>query len=121
MRNYDRVHPRKSEGIDDFATHGFEDVSIAYLTEPTAKGRIPCYYEPIWNYKAGNSKLGRSIELDGLAKGLGKNSANLLILECKYRNKIFSLGMFEHLKGSASIFEGYSRRDYCSFMSNLEI
>ena len=109
------VYEEGKDGIDDFIAHGFEDVAIAYLSEQNAKGLLPCYYEPIRNYKVDNSKLGRSIELDGLAKGLGKNSGHLLVLECKYRNKIFSLEMLEHLKESASIFEGYSRRDYYLF------
>ncbi len=109
------VYEEAKEGIDDFIARGFEDVAIAYLTEQNAKGRLPCYYEPIRNYKVDNSKLGRSIELDGLAKGLGKNNDHLLVLECKYRSKIFSLEMLEHLKESASIFEGYSVRDYYLF------
>ena len=62
-----------------------------------------------------NSKLGCFIELDGLAKGLGKNSGHLLVLERKYRNKIFSFDMLEHLKESVSIFEGYSCYDYYLF------
>ncbi len=109
------IYEEDKEGIDDFIAHGFEDVAIAYLTEQNVKGLLPCYYEMIRNYKVDNSKLGRSIELDGLAKGIGKSSGHLLVLECKYRNKIFSLEMLEHLKESASIFEGYSRRDYYLF------
>ena len=109
------IYEEAKDDIEDFIAHGFEDVAIAYLTEKNAKGLLPCYYEPIRNYKVDNSKLGRSIELDGLAKGLGKSNGHLLVIECKYRNKIFSLEMFEHLKESASIFEGYSHRDYYLF------
>ena len=54
-----------------------------------------------------NSKLGRSIELDGLAKGSGATNNRLLVVECKYRSKPFTLEMLEHLKESVSIFNEY--------------
>lgn len=53
---------------------------------------------------AENSKLGRSIELDGLASGMEKAKNRLLVIECKYRNKLLSLKNLEHLKESLSIF-----------------
>lgn len=111
----DAVYEEDKEGINDFLAHGFEDVAIAYLSEQNIKGLLPCYYEPIRNYKADNSKLGRSIELDGLAKDIGKTSDHLLIVECKYRNKPFSLEMLQHLKESVSIFGGYTKYDYFLF------
>lgn len=67
------------------------------------------------NYKVDNSKLGRSIELDGLAEGLGKNSNCLLVVECKYRKTPFSVAMLEQLKESVSIFDGYTTIDYYLF------
>lgn len=104
----------KSE-IDDFISHGFEDVALSYLSEQNSKGLLPYYYEPIRNYKVDNSKLGRSIELDGLAEGLGKNSNCLLVVECKYRKAPFSVPMLEQLKESVSIFSGYTTIDYYLF------
>ena len=101
--------------IDDFISHGFEDVAISFLTEQNGKGLLPYYYAPIRNYKVDNSKLGRSIELDGLAEGLGKNSNCLLVVECKYRKAPFSVAMLEQLKESVSIFGGYTTIDYYLF------
>lgn len=101
--------------IEDFIAHGFEDVALSYLTEQNGKGLLPCYYEPIRNYKTDNSKLGRSVELDGLAKGLGKNNDRLLVVECKYRKEPFSTAMFEQLKESVGIFDGYTAYDYYLF------
>ncbi len=101
--------------IDDFIAHGFEDVAISFLTEQNGKGLLPYYYAPIRNYKVDNSKLGRSIELDGLAEGLGKNSNCLLVVECKYRKTPFSVAMLEQLKESVSIFGGYTTIDYYLF------
>ena len=89
--------------IDDFIAHGFEDVAISFLTEQNGKGLLPYYYAPIRNYKVDNSKLGRSVELDGLAEGLGKNSNCLLVVECKYRKTPFSVAMLEQLKETVSV------------------
>lgn len=111
----DVLFEENKSDIDDFIAHGFEDVAISFLTEENAKGLLPCYYEPIRNYKVDNSKLGRSIELDGLAKGIGKNNNRLLIIECKYRKKPFSLSMLEQLKESVSVFGGYEFYDYYLF------
>ena len=38
-----------------------------------------------------NSRLGRSVELDGLAEGIGKQKNHLLAVECKYRKAPFSI------------------------------
>ncbi len=101
--------------IDDFIAHGFEEVAISYLTEQNKKGLLPSYYGQIRNYKVDNSKLGRSIELDGLAEGLIKEKKRLLVIECKYRKIPFSLQMLDQLKESVSIFPGYSKIDYYLF------
>ena len=90
--------------INLFISVGFEDVALSYLTERNVKGELGYYYEVIRGYKVDNSKLGRSIELDGLAKGIGKAKNRLLVAECKYRNKALSLAVLEHVRESLSIF-----------------
>ena len=90
--------------INLFISVGFEDVALSYLTERNVKGELGCYYEVIRGYKVDNSKLGRSIELDGLAKGIGKAKNRLLVAECKYRNKALSLAVLEHVRESLSVF-----------------
>lgn len=90
--------------INLFISIGFEDVALSYLTEKNVKGELGYYYEVIRGYKVDNSKLGRSIELDGLAKGIGKAKNRLLVAECKYRNKALSLAVLEHVRESLSIF-----------------
>ena len=83
---------------------GFENLASSYLTEMNVKGELDYYYEVIRGYKVNNSKLGRSIEIDGLAKGIGKAKNRLLVVECKYRNKALSLAVLEHVMESVSIF-----------------
>lgn len=95
--------------INLFISVGFEDVALSYLTERNVKGELGYYYEVIRGYKVDNSKLGRSIELDGLAKGIGKANNRLLVVECKYRNRALSLAVLEHVRESLSIFSA----EYC--------
>ncbi len=59
-----------------------------------------------------NSKLNRSVEIDGLAEGLGKNKNHLLVVECRYRKKPFSGSMLAHLKESVSLFDTYDVIDF---------
>ena len=95
------------ESLDEialFISTGFEDVALSYLTEKNVKGELGYHYEVIRGYKVDNSKLGRSIELDGLAKGIGKAKNRLLVAECKYRNKALSLAVLDHVMESVSIF-----------------
>ena len=92
------------EDITLFISTGFEDVALSYLTEKNVKGELGYHYEAIRGYRVDNSKLGRSIELDGLAKGIGKSKDRLLVAECKYRNKALSYSVYQHVMESASIF-----------------
>ena len=92
------------EDIMLFVSVGFEDVALSYLTEKNIKGELEYHYEALHGYKVDNSKLGRSIELDGLAKGIGKAKNRLLVVECKYRKKAVSLEVLLHVRESLSIF-----------------
>lgn len=98
------VFDESLEEITLFISTGFEDVALSYLTEKNVKGELNHHYGVIRNYKVDNSKLGRSIEIDGLASGIGKARSRLLVVECKYRNKATSLAVLEHLMESVSIF-----------------
>ena len=103
--------------ILQFISFGFENVAISYLSEKNIKGLLPYNYNVIRNYKVDNSKLGRSIELDGLANGIGKAKNRLLVIECKYRNKPLSLNVLDHLKESLTIFP-YEYYDIYLFSKN---
>ncbi len=111
----EQIFEASKEKIDLFITQAFEDVALSYLSELNVKRLLPHNYGIIRGYKVENSKLGRSIELDGLAKGIGPSDNRLLVVECKCRNKPFSMEMFEHLKESVSIFNEYEYCDYYLF------
>ena len=63
------------------------------------------------NFRAGESKPGRFIEIDGLAKADGF----LLVMECKHRNCKLTKTILEHLKENTSIFPEDLKRLYCIF------
>ena len=99
------IYAESTDEIALFISMGFEDVALSYLTEKNIKGELGYHYEVIRGYKVDNSKIGRSIELDGLAKGIGKAKNRLLVAECKYRKKVLSLSVLEHVMESVSIFQ----------------
>lgn len=105
------IYKEDGDKINDFISHSFEDVAISYMTQLNMDGKLGSHYSLFKNYKVDNSKLGRSIEIDGLATSKDK----LIVVECKYRKEKFSIEMLNHLKESASIFKGYTRIEYYLF------
>jgi len=103
------------EQINLFISKSFENIVIDYMTERNINGKLSDFYGIIKNYQVDNSKLNRSIEIDGIASSLKPNSNKLLVIECKYRDKDISLEVLNHLKESVSIFEKYKEVDYYLF------
>ncbi len=104
--------------IYSFLGHGFEDVVNKYMNEKNLDGKLPHFYNMIQNYKVENSKLGRSIEIDGLAEDIKKHKDYLLVIESKYTNKSLSKNVLDHLKESVSVFGNYKVIDYYLFSKN---
>lgn len=98
--NGDMIFNECKEEIHSFICHEFENVSRLYLEQQNSDGKFNEVFPPLKNYKVDNSKLGRSIEIDGLSK----TETQLLVVECKYRNVPFDMEMWEHLLESVSIF-----------------
>ena len=97
--------------IKDFVSRGFEDTAILFLDQENIKGNLPELFPEIQNFKEDNTVLGRSVEIDGLSRA----KDTLLVVECKYRNKMFTNAMLEHLIESASIFTDKLHREYYVF------
>lgn len=97
--------------LNDFVCHGFEDVCKEFLDYLNRKGKLKYLFPTVQNYKAEKSILGRSVEIDGMARV----DDELLVVECKYRNQLFNNSMFEHLVESASIFPDKLNRHYYIF------
>ena len=99
------------EKIDLFLSHGFEEVCSLYLSWLNSQGKLETVFGEVKPYKVERSSLGRSIELDGVAR----QGDVLLIEEAKFRKIPFSLPMFEHLQESASVFPSKLKRVYYLF------
>ena len=98
-----------SEKIHQFICRGFEEVCRLYIQQMNINGELEEVFPKLQVYRVEKSKVGRSIELDGLS--LMNNT--LLVMESKYRTIPFNLEMLEHLKESVSVFsEKYKRRYY---------
>jgi len=96
--------------IEHIIEHGFEDVVNSYIHEENINHRLAIVYQDIKKYAADNSKLHRSIEIDGLSESF--DHKHLLVVEAKFRDKDISLEILEHLQESSSIFEGYDTKTY---------
>ncbi len=109
--NGEIVYKENEDKINGFICHGFEGVCSLYLEELNRKGELGTVFPQTKNFRADKSKLGRSIEIDGLSEANG----SLLVMECKYGNCRFDKAMLNHLKESASIFSDDLKRLYCVF------
>ncbi len=109
--NGKEIFEEEKENIHKFICHGFEDTAILYLEELNKQGKLGKVFPPIQNFKADQTKLGRSVEIDGLAQV----DNTLLVVECKYRNTPFTQTMLEHLQESSSIFADKLERLYYIF------
>ena len=63
------------------------------------KGKLNGIYYPIENLIIEKSELGRSIEIDGIAK----DNNSLLVIECKYTNKKRTIEDFNKMIENTSI------------------
>ena len=106
------------EGIRDFIAREFDSVAQLWLEEQNRAGKLPAFYGSIRNYIVEHSRLGRSVELDGLAEGLGRKKDHLLAVECKYREVPFDMKMLQHFQESVSLFEQYAVTDYYLISKN---
>lgn len=107
--NGEKVYQEAKENIQQFICRGFEEVCRLYVQQLNIDGELKEVFPKLQTYKVEKSKLGRSVEIDGLALA----NDTLLVLECKYRTIPFNMEMLEHLQESASVFaEKYKRKYY---------
>lgn len=95
----DLVYERLKEKISLFISASFEDVSISYMEYLGKKGQLHGIYCPIQNLVIDKSELGRSIEIDGIAR----DGDSLLVIECKFTKEKRSIRDFDRMKENTSI------------------
>ena len=104
--------------IYNFLCKGMEEVALSYIELLNSQGKLKHIFKPLKEYKVEKSKIGRSIEIDGLSR----IENHLLVVECKFRNKPFTSSMMEHLVESASVFPNKLEKEYYIFSkSGFEI
>ena len=81
------------------------------MNQLNKNGNLCEVFPDLKTYKVEKSKLGRSVEIDGLAE----INDTLLVVECKYRNIPFDKKMWEHLQESVSVFPDKLKRIYYIF------
>lgn len=107
--NGEMVYQEEKIQIQQFICHGFEEVCRLYIQQLNEDGRLTEIFPKPRVYRVEKSKLGRSIELDGLAL----SNDTMLVIECKYRSIPFDKEMLEHLQESVSVFaEKYKSKYY---------
>lgn len=76
--------------LNHYISHSFEAVCREYMRQLNRSGRLPFYFTKIgrwWN---------KTDELDIMA--VDKEKKHYMIGECKYKNSMFSLSDFKHMK-----------------------
>ena len=110
------LYERLKEDIHSFISYSFEDVAISYMEGLSGEGKLGGIYYPIRNLVIEKSELGRSIEIDGIAK----DGDSLLVVECKFTNKKRTLADYERMLENTSImmFSSIKRAQYYIISKN---
>ena len=110
------LYERLKEDIHSFISYSFEDVAISYMEGLSSEGKLGGIYYPIRNLVIEKSELGRSIEIDGIAK----DGDSLLVVECKFTNKKRTLADYERMLENTSIrmFSSINRAQYYIISKN---
>ena len=74
------IKQREQFAIDDFINRAYEKLCISYMNYLNGVGMLDHYYLSFLNFRADNTSLGRSVEIDILAEDQG----TLLVGECKF-------------------------------------
>lgn len=94
-----RIKEREKNAIDNFIHHSYESLCISYINHLNSDGLLDCYYLDFTNFKADNTSIGRSVEIDIVAE----EKEYLLIGECKYSTKKKGLSEYNKMKEDVSI------------------
>jgi AAA+ ATPase superfamily predicted ATPase len=88
--------------VNDFMGPVFEDICMQYLLRLNVKGELPFLFESIGRWWGGNHITKKEMGIDIVA--LSEN--NMIIGECKWRNKETGQDVYYGLKEKAAVFAG---------------
>ena len=93
------IKNREANAINNFIHRAYEKLCISYLKYLNSDGKLEKYFLEFSNFKADNTSLNRSVEIDIIAK----EDDTLLIGECKFSNKEKGMKDYYDMKEDASI------------------
>jgi hypothetical protein len=110
------VYQEPKEEIHQRICHGFEDACLRYLESESLRNALSHPYYPIQNLVIEHSELGRSIEIDGLAR----YQDSLLVAECKYAEKKRGPQDYRDMKEDVSLrmFSKIKEKEFSLFSKN---
>ena len=111
-----KIKERNENAIDNFIHHSYENLCITYLNHLNGSGLLDCFYLEFSNFKADNTSLNRSVEIDIVAV----EKEHLLVGECKYSSKKKSLIEYNKMKEDATIhpLSDYLKKHFYLFSHN---
>lgn len=111
-----RIKEKENNAIDNFIHHSYENLCVTYLNHLNSGGLLSTYYLEFNNFKADNTSIGRSVEIDILAE----EKDHLLIAECKHSKNQKGINEYSKLKEDVSIKPlcDYSKKEFYLFSHN---
>lgn len=108
-----RIKEREADAIDTFIHHAYEKLCISYLKHLNSEGELGRYFLDFYNFRADNTSLNRSVELDIVAE----EDECLLVGECKFSSKKKGIREYENMKEDVTIkpFDGYPLKCFYLF------
>ena len=74
------IKEKEKTAIDNFICHAYEKLCMTYMNYLNSEGKLEHYYLEFANFRADNTSLNRSVEIDIVSE----DKDSLLIGECKY-------------------------------------
>ena len=89
-----KIKEREIYAMDNFMHHAYENLCISYLKHLNSDGKLDRYFLEFSNFKADNTSIGRSVEIDIVAE----DKDYLLVGECKFSNHKKGIEEYRNMK-----------------------
>ena len=111
-----RIKEREKDAIDNFMHHAYENLCISYINYLNDNGELDNYYLNFTNFRADNTSINRSVEIDIIAE----EKTSLLVGECKYSNNQKGKDVYNDLKEDVTIkpLDSYKNKSFFIFSHN---
>ena len=113
LGNGERIKEREHNAINEFINRAYEKVCTTYIKHLNNQGKLEHYYLDFYNFKADNTSIGRSVEIDLLAE----EKDTLLIGECKFSKNKKGLEVYLEMKDDVEIepLKSYNNKHFYIF------